>query len=160
MKGAGDVQPALVDAKGLHQVGVLLVKGIYFTGKILVQPVVGGEEDQAGALFLGLPDGLRRLYLEDLGRLVFGQDDTVAAGRIAADGHRQVAQLWVGQQLHRGVKAVQIAVKNDPVHGRILLCGHYTAAERKSQTFVLFFLDKFFGSWYNRQKTNAEERTK
>ena len=32
----------------------------------------GGEEDQAGALFLGLPDGLRRLDLEGLGGLIFG----------------------------------------------------------------------------------------
>lgn len=59
--------------------------------------MVGGEEDQVGALPLGLPDGLRRLHPEDLGRLIFGQDDAVAAGRIAADGHRQVAQLRVGQ---------------------------------------------------------------
>ena len=78
--------------------------------------MVGGEEDQLRALFPGLPDGLRRLDPKALGGLVFGQDDAVAALRVAAHRHRQVAQLRVVQQLGGGVKTVQIAVKNDPVH--------------------------------------------
>ena len=46
----------------------------------------------------------------------FCQDDAVAAGRVAAHRHWEVAQLRVVQQLHRGVKAVQITVKDDTVH--------------------------------------------
>ena len=79
---------------------------------------MGGKKDQIGALLLGLPDGLRRLDLKGFGGLVFGQDDAVSAGRVAAHRHGQVAQLRVGQQLHRGVEAVQIAVKNNPIHSR------------------------------------------
>ena len=152
MEGAGEVQPALVNAEGLDQVGVVLVKEIHFIGKLLIQPVVGREEDQVGALFLGLPDGLRRLDLEGLGGLVLGQNNPVAAVGVAAHRHRTVPQLRVGQQLHRGVKAVQIAVKNHPVHGRTSLCGHYTSARGKSQTHVLIFLDKFYWSWYTIKK--------
>lgn len=118
VQGAGDVQPALVDTEGLHQVGVFLIDPVDPVGEVPVLAVVGGEEDQVGALPPGLPDGLGGLDLEGLGGLVLGQDDAVAALRIAAHRHRQMAQLWVVQQLHRGVKAVQIAVKNDPVHGR------------------------------------------
>ncbi len=80
--------------------------------------MVGGEKDQIGALLLGLPDGLRRLDLKGFGGLIFGQDDAMTAGRVAAHRHGQVAQLRVGQQLHRGVEAVQIAVKNNPVQSR------------------------------------------
>ena len=117
MEGAGDVQPALVDAEGLHQVGVLLVDLVDPAGEVPVLAVVGREKNQLGALFSGLPDGLGSLDSEGFGRLVLGQDDAVAALRVSAHRHRQVAQLRVVQQLHRGVEAVQIAVKNDPVHG-------------------------------------------
>ena len=111
-----DVQPALVDAEGFHQIGVLLIELVYLAGELPVLVVVGGKENQPGTLFPGLPDGLRGLDTEGLGRLVFCQDDAVAAGRVAAHRHWEVAQLRVLQQLHRGVKAVQITVKDDTVH--------------------------------------------
>ena len=121
VEGARHVQPALVDAEGLHQIGVVLVHTVDLLGKLPVHAVVGGKEHQVGTLPLGLPDGLRRLDLKFFGRLVFGQDDAVAALRVAAHRHRQMAQLRVVQKLHRCVKAVQIAVKNDPLHARALL---------------------------------------
>ena len=114
--GAGNVQPALVDAKGLHQIGVPLIDGVDPLGPQPVLVVVGGEEDEIGAFPPGLPDGLRRLDLEFLGRLVLGQDDAVAALRVAAHRHRLVLQLRLVPQLHRGVKAVEVAVQDGPVH--------------------------------------------
>ena len=69
VEGMGDVQPALIDAEGLHQVRVLLVDGV------------------------------------------------VAGGGISADRHGHVLQVWSAPQLHGGVKAVQIAVQDDAVHG-------------------------------------------
>ena len=113
---ASDVQPALVDAEGFHQIGVLLIELVYLAGELPVLVVVGGKENQPGTLFPGLPDGLRGLDTEGLGRLVFCKDDAVAAGRVAAHRHWEVAQFRVVQQLHRGVKAVQITVKDDTVH--------------------------------------------
>ena len=112
---AGDVQPALVHAEGLHQIGVVAVELVDLAGILPVQSVVGGEEHQPGGFLLGLPDGLRRLDAQLLGVFVFGQNDAVAGGGIAADGHRQVLKLRVAQQLHRGEKAVQIAVQYHPL---------------------------------------------
>ena len=41
VEGMGDVQPALIDAEGLHQVRVLLVDGVDLFGDLPVQFVVG-----------------------------------------------------------------------------------------------------------------------
>ena len=117
VKGVGDVQPALVDAEGLHQVRILLVDGVDLFGDLPVQFVVGRQQHQLRALFFGLPDGLRRLHAEFFRRFVLGQDDAVAGGGIPADRHRHVPQVWAAPQLHGGVKAVQIAVQDDAVHG-------------------------------------------
>lgn len=64
VEGMGDVQPALIDAEGLHQVRVLLVDGVDLFGDLPVQFVVGWQQHQLRALFLGLPDGFRRLDAE------------------------------------------------------------------------------------------------
>ena len=117
MHAAGDIQPALVDAEGLHQVGVLPVDGVDPPGILAVKMVMGRQQNQGGALLLGLPDGLGGLDAVFLGVLVLGQDDAVAGGGIAADGHRQIQQLRMAQQLHRGEKAVQITVQDHPFHG-------------------------------------------
>ena len=51
-------------------------------GKISVQTVVSGKEDQVGAFPLGLPDGFCRFHLKDLGGFILGQNNTVTAGRV------------------------------------------------------------------------------
>ena len=117
VEGVGDVQPALVDAEGLHQIRVLVVDGVDLFGDLPVQIVVRRQQHQSRTLLLRLPDGLRRLDAVFLGRLVLGQDDAVAGGGVPADGHRHVPQVRPVPQLHGGVKAVEIAVENDPVHG-------------------------------------------
>ena len=58
VEGPRHVQPALVDAEGLHQVGVPAVDFPGQLGIIAVFFVVGGQEDQARTFPLGLPDGL------------------------------------------------------------------------------------------------------
>ena len=75
------------------------------------------------ALLLCLPDGLRRAHAKALGGLVFGQDDAVAALGVAAHRRGDGFQLRVGEQLHRAVKAVAVAVIDDPVHGGSPLWG-------------------------------------
>ena len=117
VEGVGDIQPALVDAEGLHQVGVLLIDGIDLLRDLPVQAVMWRQQHQSRALLPGLPDGLRRLDAELLGRLIFRQDDTVAGGGVPADSRGNVPQVRVAPQLHGGVKTVQIAVQDDPVHG-------------------------------------------
>ena len=117
VEGMGDVQPTLVDAEGLHQVGIGVVDGVDPPGVLVVEIVVGRQQHQIRALFLGLPDGLRRLDAELFGRFVFGQDDAVSGGGVPADGHGDRPQLRVAQQLHRGVKTVEITVQNHTVHG-------------------------------------------
>jgi hypothetical protein len=44
VEGMGDVQPALIDAEGLHQVRVLLVDGVDLFGDLPVQFVVGWQQ--------------------------------------------------------------------------------------------------------------------
>ena len=117
VEGMGDVQPALIDAEGLHQVRVLLVDGVDLFGDLPVQFVVGWQQHQLRALFLGLPDGFRRLDAEFFRRFILGQDDAVAGRGIPAHRHGHVLQVWSAPQLHGGVKAVQIAVQDDAVHG-------------------------------------------
>ena len=116
VEASSHVQPAFVYAERFHQIGVFLIKFVDFPGKIPVNPVVGGEEDQIRALLSGLPDGLRRFDVKGFGRFVFGQNDAVTAGRVAAYGYRFVPQFRVGQQFYRGVKAVQVAMENDALH--------------------------------------------
>ena len=83
---------------------------------------MGGQQHQTRRLLFGLPDSLRRLDTQLLGGLILGEDDAVAGGGIAADSHRQKLQLRMAQKLHRGKKAVQIAVQNHPLrHGDSLL---------------------------------------
>ena len=74
------------------------------------------QQDEAGALLLGLPDGLRRFDAAALRRFIFCQDDAVALRRIAADRDGKLAQIRMAQKLAGGVKAVAVAVQNDAVH--------------------------------------------
>ena len=113
MEAAGDIQPALVDAKGLDQVGEALIDVVDADGPHFVQVVMGRQKHEAGALLFGLPDRLSRLYSVLFGGFVLGQDDAVAGPWVAADGHRDLPQSGLVQQLHRGVKAVQITVQYD-----------------------------------------------
>ena len=98
----------------------IVEKNLYMVD-ILIRKYLGKGVDyddlyQIGALALRLPDGLRGLDAELLRRVVLGEDDAVAGLGIAADRHGQALQLRVGEQLHAGEKAVQIAVEDDAAH--------------------------------------------
>ena len=87
MEAPRHIQPALIDGKGLHQVGIALIDIVDQAGIAVVFLVMGGEKDQARALFPGLPDGLGGFDAKGLGPFVFGQDDAVAAFGVAANRH-------------------------------------------------------------------------
>ena len=117
MEAAGHVQPALVNAEGLYQVGKALVDLVDFFGIGLIQVVVGRQQHQHGAFLLGLPHRFRRLHATLLRGLVFGQNNAVPRLRVAAHRHGDFPQRGLVQQLHRGEEAVQVAVEYDaPAH--------------------------------------------
>ena len=123
VEGMGDVQPALIDAEGLHQVRVLLVDGVDLFGDLPVQFVVGWQQHQLRALFLGLPDGFRRLDAEFFRRFILGQDDAVPFCTLSGHGGGNVAQvLLFAQNPHavgrrpRQERAVHIHMKDHPGH--------------------------------------------
>ena len=122
---ARNVQPAFVDAEGLHQIGILIVYCVDDFTIMQVFFAAGGQQYQVGAFAQGLPDGFGGGDAEDFGGLVFGQNDAVAGFGIAADGHGLVPQVGMVQQFHRGIKAVAVAVQHPAVHGTALLCAFF-----------------------------------
>ena len=116
MESACHVQPALINAKGLHQISKPFIQGVDSLGHSPIFVMVGGQQHQVRAFLPGLPDGFRRLDPKSLGPLVFCQDNAVAALGIAAHRHRLILEFWVFEQFHRSVKAVTITVKDHTVH--------------------------------------------
>ena len=116
VSAASEVQPALVDAEGLHKVGVAGIDAVDGPGVEAVLVMVGRQEVEVRTFAPGLPDGLCRLNAAGLGRLVLRENDAVPGVGVAADGHRHRPELRTAQKLHRGEEAVEVAVQNDPVH--------------------------------------------
>ena len=109
---AVDVQPALVQAEGLHLVGEAVVDFLGHAGILQVPLPVGRHQLQTWALAHGLPDGLRRLDAHALCQHVFGQDDAVAALLVPGHSHGHVLVLRREQCLHRGVEVVHVHVQD------------------------------------------------
>ena len=118
MAAARNIQPAFVNAKGLHKVGILGVDGVDFLGVNMVEVVVGRKKHQIGALLFGLPDGFCRGYAALFGELVFGKDNAVAGGGVAADGHGNILQIGAGKKFYGGIETVEVTVKHDAIHGK------------------------------------------
>ena len=78
--------------------------------------MVRRQQDEAGALLLGLPDGLRRFDAAALRRFIFCQDDAVALRRIAADRDGKLPLFRPAQKLAGGIEAVAVAMQNDAIH--------------------------------------------
>ena len=115
MEGAGQIQIALVDAGGLHQVGVVQKDLIHGPGDPGVGVPVGGDQHQSRAFAPGLPDGLCGLNPFHLGQLILGQNDTVAALRVPGHRHGHLLQLRPQQTFAGGKEIVAVHVEDDPV---------------------------------------------
>ena len=109
---AADIQPAFIQAKGLHQRGIAPADGAHAARKSQVHPLVGGHQGQGGALLPGLPQHIAGLDAAGFGLLGFGQHNAVAQLGVAANHNRLAPQGGVKQHLHCGIKAVAVAVQN------------------------------------------------
>ena len=69
-----------------------------------------------GEAALAYANRFRRLDIAALRQLIFGKDDPMPAVRVAADRHRHFFQFRLQKALHRGVKAVAVTMKDDPLH--------------------------------------------
>ena len=111
---AGDVQISLVDGGHLDEIGVLAEQ----LDEVAVHGHVGlhvdGEEHAPRAEALGLEDGHGAVHAEGA-RLVRTRGDDTAAAVLAADDHRQAAQLGAPRLLDRSEEGVHIEVQDCPV---------------------------------------------
>ena len=112
------VQPAFVDAEGLHLLGIALIDGVDHLRPAGIVLVMRRHQHQLGAFCLGFADGLRCLHAEALGQLVFGKNDPVAAFGVAAHRHGDLFELRMLELLAGGVKAVAVAMQDGAVAHR------------------------------------------
>ena len=119
---AGDIQPAFINAKGLHLLGVTGVDGVDDLGPVGIFLMMGRHQHQIGALLFGLPDGLGGFHSKALCQLIFCQNDTMAALRVAADRHGNRLQFGALELLHRSIKAVAVTMQNDGIAHRTWIC--------------------------------------
>ena len=113
---ATHVQPALVQSKGLHLVGVLEVELPHLMGELQIAIIPGRHYYQTRTAAPGLPDSLPGGHAKGFGLIALGQDDAMAQGGIPAHRHRLPPQSGVVQALRAGIKVVQIAVQNHSLH--------------------------------------------
>ena len=80
------------------------------SGIVMIFLVMGGQQLQFRTLLPRLPDGLGRLDAIALGQFVFGEDDAVAAFRVAAYCHGHLFQFGTQDAFYRCIKAVAVTV--------------------------------------------------
>ena len=71
---AGDVEPTLVGAERLNEIGVMVIYISRILGITPVQPAIGRGDYEAGAFCLLFPDGFGGLDFVGLRFLAFGED--------------------------------------------------------------------------------------
>ena len=113
---ARHIQPALVQTKGLHHIGIAVIYLFGLFGIIHILLKVRRYDDQIGTPQARLPNGLPRLDPLEFRLLILGKDDSVALLGIAADRHVFIAQGGVVPALHRSVKIIHITMQNHPFH--------------------------------------------
>ena len=111
----GDVQPAFIDAEGLHQIRIALIDRVDPLGIYGILVTMRRGEHQVGAFAPRLPDGLRGLDAEPLGPLIFCQYDPVPVLGVPTDRHRHVPVRRMQQAFHRCVKCIAVTVQNHTV---------------------------------------------
>ena len=114
-----DVQPGLIQAKGLHEVRVLIVQLSGQARIPLVEPVARRHHDGIGAGPARLPQRRAGLHASALCRIACGEHDAVAVLLVAANNDGKAAQLGPLGHFDRCVEAVHVDVKHYPigVHG-------------------------------------------
>ena len=124
------VQPALIQAEGLHLVGVVLIDlpGIAADPDVLRH--IRRQDHQIRTDLFGLPDGHAGFDPAWLCHIVGGEHDPVPLFLAAADSDRLSPQLRVALDLHGCVKSVDIAVQNIP--------HQFTPPKKESRTLAYF----------------------
>lgn len=110
------VQPALVYAVGLDEVGIL---GIYRARQarilhILVE--VRPHHYDIGAFALCLPHGVARLYAEFFGLFALGKHYALALLLVAAHRNGHADEFGVQFALYRGVEVVEVGMNYYSLH--------------------------------------------
>ena len=113
---AGHVQPALVQAKGFHLVGIVDVNIPCKRREVKVSLIVGGNADQLRTLLAGLPEHLAGSDAELLGKVIFCQDDAMAGFFIASYSYRFVFQGRIIKDFYAGIEIVHVRMQNDRFH--------------------------------------------
>ena len=117
-RAAGHIEPALVNAKRLDEVGVSQIYLSREDRKLAVFIHMRRHADELRANRARLPDGLRGFHARLFGELIFREHYSVPVALTAADCHRHIAQFGSEGTLHRGKKVIEIAVQNNPVAHR------------------------------------------
>ena len=113
---AVDIQPAFVQAEGLHLVGK---PGVDLLGLLGIQGIslsMGLHQLKLRTLPLGLPNGFRRLDTLLLCQHILRQNDPVTALLIPCHGHGHIPVFRREQRFHRSVEIVHVHVQNSVFH--------------------------------------------
>jgi hypothetical protein len=111
---AGDVEIGLVDGSDLDEIGVLPEQFDEVAVHGHVRLHVDGQKHAPWAQALGLKDGHGAVDAEGA-RLVRTRGDDAPAAALAADDHRQTAQLGTPRLLYRREEGVHVEVQDCPV---------------------------------------------
>ena len=125
-----EVEPALVEAERLHQVGVVVVDAPRQARIALVHVVARRHHDEPRALRARLPQRLARLHAGGLRLRALREHDAVARLLVAAHHQRPPAQLRALGLLHARVERVHVGMEDHAVHVHATRRPDRTAAER------------------------------
>lgn len=111
---SGHIQPGLIQTERLDKIGIVPINPAGHLRKAHIQFVVRRHNDKIRAFLPCLPKGFSGLDMIPFRDLVFRQDNPVPLLDVAADRDRLFPDLRSVQAFHGGIKAVAVAVKNDP----------------------------------------------
>ena len=111
---AGEVEPGLVEAEGLHEVGVLVVDLARQTRVTHIEAIAWRHHDGVGTGAAGLPQGGARLDATAFGWVAGREHDAMAALLVAAHDDGKPTQLGALGHLDRCVEAVHVHVQHYP----------------------------------------------
>ena len=110
---SGDVEPALVQAEGLYQVGVLVVYLARHLRVPAIQSIARRQHHHVRAFPARLPKRFGRLDAVGLRLSALREHDAVAQLLLTRHHHGPAAQLGPLGLLHAGVEGVHVAMQDD-----------------------------------------------